>query len=157
MQILIPARIDRHLKAQISSLAKHVLTHMVAEADRETLMVTVRFDSMLAHQGTCEPLWEEDIGLEKQAVIAVTLNRSAVFNEDQFLRLVSHEFVHVGQMANGSLQFRDDGEYWHGEFIDDSLYRNPNHERPEEVEAYALEGRMLGSWKRSASFRELLN
>lgn len=142
MQVMIQSRVSKNLKKKITSLSDFVTYQLLTAEQREYLNVYVDIDNEIDLQGFCEPTWEEDYGLESQSEISVFLNKSLCADENEFLKLVAHEFVHVSQLASGRLQMFDDGMFFLGSRTTDISYAL----RPEELEAYSLENVLLSEW-----------
>jgi len=153
MLIAVRSNLKKEIKNKMISLSSYVLDKMLTEEDRENLRVQIVFDSKLDADGYCGMTYDEDEYMKKQTDMTVTLNRNYI-TTDHIYRILSHEMVHVSQYASGRLRERPTCTIWEGKKISKKLsYRN----RPEEVEAWYLEGRLLGAWKRTKDGSVLKN
>lgn len=153
MIISVRTNLKKQYKDKITSIAAFVLDKMLSEEDKLYLNVQIRFDSNLDVEGYCGLTYDADEYLNKQEDLTVTLNRSYI-HSDHIYRILSHEMVHVAQYASGRLRERPTCTIWEGKKISKKLsYRN----RPEEVEAWSLEGKLLGAWKNTKDGKRLKN
>ena len=145
MLIVVNSNLKKQIKEKFYSISYYVLNKMLTKEDQEHLIVRIKFDSKLDADGYCGITFDEDSYQKKQTDMTVTLNRNSIYT-DNIYRILSHELVHVAQYASGRLRERPTCTIWEGKKISKKLnYRN----RPEEVEAWALEGKLLRSWKRT--------
>jgi len=135
------------------SIASYVLDQMLSDDDKRFLNVQIRFDSKLDADGYCGLTYDCDDALKKQTDLTVMLNRNYIRGQHIY-RILSHEMVHVAQYASGRLRERPTYTVWEGKRIPNNLsYRN----RPEEVEAWSLEGKLLGAWKNTKDGKQMKN
>jgi hypothetical protein len=151
MLISVRSNLKKNIKDKMISLSSYILEKMLSEEDRENLIVQIRFDSKLDADGYCGMTYDEDSYMKKQTDMTISLNRNHI-TTDHIYRVLSHEMIHVAQYASGRLRERPTCTIWEGKKISKKLcYRS----RPEEVEAWNLEGKLLGSWKRTKDGRKM--
>lgn len=153
MNISVRSNLKREIKDKMVSIASYVLDQMLDENDKRFLNVQIRFDSKLDVDGYCSLTYDCDDALKKQTDLTVTLNRNYIHGHHIY-RILSHEMVHVAQYASGRLRERPTSSVWEGKRIPKKLcYRN----RPEEIEAWSLEGKLLGAWKNTKDGKQMKN
>jgi hypothetical protein len=153
MNISVRSNLKREVKDKMISIASYVLDQMLSEDDKRFLNVQIRFDSKLDADGYCGLTYGSDEVLKKQTDLTVTLNRGYIHGQHIY-RILSHEMVHVAQYASGRLRERPTCTVWEGKRISNNVsYRN----RPEEVEAWSLEGKLLGAWKNTKDGKQMKN
>lgn len=149
MIITVRSNLKKDIKNKMISITSYVLNKMLSDNDKEFLRVQIVFDSKLDADGYCGMTYDEDSYQKKQTDMTITMNRNYI-SSDHIYRILAHESVHVAQYASGRLRERPTCSVWEGKKISKKLsYRN----RPEEVEAWNLEGRLLGAWKRTKEGR----
>jgi len=153
MNISVRSNLKKEIKDKFISISAYVLERMLNEDDKHFLNVQIKFDSKLDADGYCGMTYDEDDYLKKQTDLTITLNRNHI-HDHHIYRVLCHEMVHVAQYASGRLRERPTCTVWEGKKISKKLsYRN----RPEEVEAWSLEGKLLGDWKKTKDGKRMKN
>ena len=97
-------------------LSKHIIVNVIFRRSLDVLGITTVDDYNLS-------------GKPREFIIDINLNQT----EEEILRTLAHEMVHVKQYAKGQLD--DEGRHWCGEKLYNELQY---HEQPWEIEAHDI-------------------